>query len=70
MHQAIEKRSIHPQNNFTGLQGHLSKIGYSEKEINLSFVEIRGKGWKTQLNKIEEKPNSNIQMSWFHHETP
>lgn len=56
MHQAIKKRSIHPQNNFTGLQGHLSKRGYSEKEINLSIVETsKEKEEKLLLNKIEEK---------------
>lgn len=56
MHQAIEKRSIHLQYNFTGLQGHLSKRGYSEKEINLSIFEIsEEKEEKLLLNKIEEK---------------
>lgn len=67
MHQAIQKRSIHPQNNFTGLQGHLSKRGYSEKEINLSIVKIsEEKEEKLLLNEIEEKTkfkNPNVMVS-------
>lgn len=67
MHQAIQKRSIHPQNNFTVLQGHLSKRGYSEKEINLSIVKIsEEKEEKLLLNEIEEKTkfkNPNVMVS-------